>query len=502
MGHHLTNNVFHAINTFLVVLLVVKLIKAVHDSPFTIRDSRLTSHYSRFALIAAATTGLLFGLHPIHVESVAWIAERKDLLCALFYLLSVMAYVKYRTYKSYTTYFLSLGFFFLALLSKPMAVSLPVVLLILDWYPFQKITSLKTFRTAFVEKLPFIALSSFSSIVTILAQGSAAAIRSAEFAPLSTRSFSAVKALAAYLYKIILPLNLLPFYPYALHPSSLFFEYLLPIVLAIGITAGCISLAGRREKFWLCGWTYYVATLLPVLGIVQVGDQAMAVRYMYLPSLGPFLVIGLTAAWGWEKVAMSKNRRFIGQLVYAGTALFVLVLISYLTCRQVGIWDNSFTLWNYVIEKEPAAVPAAYNNRGIAFGRTGQLNRAIQDFDRAIVLDPSFDRAYNNRGAAYLMQRSFDKAIEDFDKAINIRAGNPSAYSNRGYAYYFEGQYDRAMKDYDKAIELDKNYAKAYFNRGNLYFRTGDNEPAISDFKKACELGDKEGCSAFQSLPR
>ena len=306
MGHHLTNNVFHAINTFLVVLLVVKLIKAVHDSPFTIRDSRLTSHYSRFALIAAATTGLLFGLHPIHVESVAWIAERKDLLCALFYLLSVMAYVKYRTYKSYTTYFLSLGFFFLALLSKPMAVSLPVVLLILDWYPFQKITSLKTFRTAFVEKLPFIALSSFSSIVTILAQGSAAVIRSAEFAPLSTRSFSAVKALAAYLYKIILPLNLLPFYPYALHPSSLFFEYLLPIVLAIGITAGCISLAGRREKFWLCGWTYYVATLLPVLGIVQVGDQAMADRYMYLPSLGPFLVIGLTAAWGWERWLCQK----------------------------------------------------------------------------------------------------------------------------------------------------------------------------------------------------
>jgi tetratricopeptide (TPR) repeat protein len=244
-----------------------------------------------------------------------------------------------------------------------------------------------------------------------------------------------------------------------------------------------------------------VATLLPVLGIVQVGDQSMADRYMYLPSIGPFLVIGLTAAWGWEKVTILKKQRFISQLVYAGAAIFALILISYLTCRQIEIWDNSFTLWNYVIEKEPEAVPAAYNNRGIAFGRTGQLDRAIQDFDRAIALDPSFDRAYNNRGAAYLMHGSFDKAIEDFDKAVTLRAGNASAYSNRGYAYYFEGQYDRAMKDYNKAIELDQNYAKAYLNRGNLYLGTGNKELALSDFQKACELGDRGGCRVLHGLP-
>lgn len=275
---------------------------------------------------------------------------------------------------------------------------------------------------------------------------------------------------------------------------------MLPIVLTLGITAGCISLVRRRAEFWLCCWTYYVTTLLPVLGIVQVGDQSMADRYMYLPSLGPFLVIGLTAAWGWEKLTLLKKQSSIGKLAYTGTAILLLVSISCLNYRQIRIWNNSFSLWNHVIAKEPETVPIAYNNRGMAFGKIGQLDRAIQDFNRAIVLNPSFDRAYNNRGAARLISGYFDKAIEDFDRAINLRSGNPPAYSNRGYAYYFKGQYDRALKDYNKATELDHNFAKAYLNRGNLHFGAGNKNLALADFQKACASGSQEGCDGVQNI--
>ena len=529
-GHHLTNNILHAINTFLVVLLVVRLMEVVSrgeavprlkrgrftESPLQ-KNPSLTGVTNQFSLatdttvlIAAGVTGLLFGLHPIHVESVAWVAERKDLLCALFFLLSIMMYTRYITPPASPpplnlrggrgSYLISLALFTLALLSKPMAVSLPVVLLILDWYPFARITTFRTFKTAFIEKLPFIFLSLVSSILTMIAQSSSMAIRSLEFASLSARLLSAVNALIAYLYKIFLPLKLLPFYPYPLHISNQSGEYFLSIVLTVGITTVCFVLAQKKEFLWFCLWTYYLVTLLPVLGIVQVGDQSMADRYMYLPSLAPLLFIGLLTARVWEKVNTLIKWRLTVKLVCAGTAIFVLSAISYLTYRQTAIWHNSFTLWTYVIEKEPAAVPAAYNNRGIAFGKIGKLDRAILDFDRAIVLHPSFDRAYNNRGSAYLLYGHLDKAIEDFDKAININTENPSSYNNRGYAYYLTGRYDRAIHDYNKTIELDQNFAKAYLNRGNLYFTTGNNELAISDLQKACYLGEQEGCNALQTL--
>ena len=232
LGHHLTNNILHAVNTFLVVLLVVKLMEAVRRRREAVprpkigrsTESPLTEepYDVKGPLIAAATTGLLFGLHPIHVESVAWVAERKDLLCALFFLLSIMMYIRYitppspsypkRGWRSRGSYFLSLAFFTLALLSKPMAVSLPFVLLVLDWYPFGRITSYKTFGTAFIGKMPFIALSLVSSILTVQAQKEA--IVPMELAPLSQRILVGVESLIGYLWKMILPVNLSPFYPY------------------------------------------------------------------------------------------------------------------------------------------------------------------------------------------------------------------------------------------------------------------------------------------------
>ncbi len=552
LGHHLTNNILHAVNTFLVVLLVVRLVEAARrplsgqvversgnkSTAQQLNFSAFTVHDSRFTLIAACVTGLLFGLHPIHVESVAWVSERKDLLCALFFLLSVMAYVRYAvttlfsqetkfdhrgtetqrdsniqirnrlfsvtpclcgSFSLHRYYLLSLLFFTLALMSKPMAVSLPVVLLILDWYPCQRMNDLKTFRAAFFEKLPFIALGVVSSMLTVMAQKGEGAMRLMEFVPLSRRVIVAAKSLIAYLWNMILPLNLIPCYPYPRDPSFFSFGYLSAAVLVVGITAACI-IAAKQQKLWLSVWGYYVITLVPVLGIVQVGGQAMADRYTYLPSLGPFLLIGLAGAWISAEGRAPEKWGKILKLAFAALAVVVSVSLASLTVNQIGIWKNSIDFWSYVIERQPTGVPIAYGNRGIAFDKIGRPDRAIADFDKAITLNPSFKDAYYNRGITYNRIGLFAEAIESFSKSLEIDPNNFDAYVGRGISYALLGQKDRAFENFNKVIQLDQNHVPAYLNRGRLWLHTGNGELAMLDFQKACGLGNKEGCNALQAL--
>jgi hypothetical protein len=467
LGHHLTNNLLHAINTFLVVLLITRLMEAGSGTTGA-------PHDSRFMLVAAAATGLLFGLHPLHVESVAWVSERKDLLCALFFLLSVKMYMRYagNTFLSFPLvenppekalntgkdpgqagmakpesrfldhyYLLSLCFFALALLSKPMAISIPLVLLILDWHPFQRIQSLKTFRTVLMEKIPFIVLGLGSSLITIMAQKAGGAIGSLENASLPIRVFVAFKALAAYLWKMVLPVDLVPFYPYPRMVLILSLEYLLPVVLITGIMITSVTIA-KKQKLWLSVWGYYVITLLPVLGILRVGSQAMADRYTYLPSLGPFLIIGLGIAWIWKKTEVLKRWRLTVRIISAIIAISTFVCMSYLTVRQIGVWKNSYTLWTRVIEKEPAGVPRAYKNRAIYFSGLKQFDKAIADYDKLLSIDPSHYEAYILRQIA----------------------------------------------------------VETLLDRGNFYLRQGNKELAIPDFQNACLSGNFRGCAALNAL--
>ncbi len=552
LGHHLTNIIFHAVNTFLVVLLIRRLLDASKER--TTGSGHPAFLNERTMLIAAGATGLLFGLHPVHVESVAWVAERKDLLCALFFMLSIMMYVqsaqrtgqraegvvsktatpgamRYAVFAD-RRYLAAVGFFLLALLSKPMAVSLPVVLLILDWYPLDRIRSIKAFLLALIEKLPFIVLSLISSVLTILAQRAGSAIVPTELIPLSIRPVFAVNSLIAYLWKMVWPLNLIPFYPHPQMISYLSLKNLSAVALAIGITCAGMALA-KKKKMWLTVvWCYYIATLIPVLGIVQVGGQAMADRYTYLPSIGPFLVMALAAAWIADKLPALTRRGTLIKAFSTSAAILVAVVLSYLSVKQIGIWKTSFDLWSYVIEKEPGRVPLAYNyrgaafykegrfeeaiqdfdraialnpsyveaynNRGIAFDDNGRLDRAIEDFERAIALNPSYYKAYNNRGALYGKVGQLDKAIESFTISIVLNPGYVDAYINRGTAYSFAGQYGMAMDDFNKAILLDPNNAVIYVNRGKLHLMTGNRELAVADFQKACESGNKDGCNALQ----
>lgn len=509
IGHHLTNNILHGVNTFIVVVVVTRLVEARTVSARKEGSSGFLN--DEMALVTGLVTGLLFGLHPLHVESVAWVSERKDLLCALFFLLGIAAYTEYvhksvgsgfqgrpTSFFSDRRYLVVIVFFVLALLSKPMAVTFPIVLLILDWYPFGRLRSFSTVRSAVVEKLPFIALSLVSSILTVLAQSSSGTIGNA---PLSMRMLVAVDSLTAYLWKMILPVNLMPFYPFPRRESFAPSDYYLAVVLVVGILATCLVLVKRR-RLWMAVWCYYVATLLPVLGLVEVGLQSRADRYTYLPGLGPFLVVGLGAAWVYWKSSTLTRLGKAARVAGIAAGIIVVGYMSYLTVEQIGIWKNGLALWNYQIRKEQEKVPLAYMNRGMAYEERGQLDKAIADMEEAIRLNPSFISAvlHIRLGILYGKTGSLEKAIVQFGKAIELNPRYSLPYNNRGYAYLLSAQYEKALRDFDNAIQLNKTDAVAYFNRGNLYLKIGNDKLAISDFQKACDLKNEESCKALRTL--
>jgi tetratricopeptide (TPR) repeat protein len=490
LGHHLTNNIIHAINTFLVVILAIRLIEAARGT--VVENGPSASPAGRFTLIAGGMTGLLFGLHPVHVESVAWVAERKDLLCALFFLLSVMFHARYAGRAGNPAvprrssplrngpYLFSLGFFVLALLSKPMAVSLPLVLLVMDWYPFKRIQSARSFLAVFLEKLPFMALSLASSVLTILAQKTGGAMRTMEVFLLPARLLIAAKALIVYLWRMLVPAPLIPYYAYPKNISLSSPEYPAAVVLVVVITAACLVMA-KRQRFLLAVWACYVLTLVPVLGIVQVGGQAMADRYEYLPSIGPFLLLGLSVAWVHRRASYSPRKSKLAGLL-AGSAVFIWVLVlAFLTIAQTAVWKNSMDLWSYVIHHDPK-IPFAYLNRGSVYDSKGRFNQAIDDYNAAIDLDPGYYEAYVDRGNSFDKMGQFERAISDYSAAIALQPRYFKAYLIRGGAYVRNGRFDMAIEDFDQAIAFDPLCYEAYTTRGISYRELGLFNQAIESF--------------------
>lgn len=493
-GYHLTALLIHVMNTFLVVLLT-GMLGAARGQPSP--DPPSAKGRESVVMTAAVITGVLFGLHPIHVESVAWISERKDLLYSLFFLLSVMAYVRYTAspggedpgtgrdpfYRS-RWYLLSLALFVLSLASKPMAVTLPLVIMILDWYPLGMITSFRSLRRSFREKLPFIALSLIVTIATLFAQQTAAMLPALKDVPAASRVLVAFWALIMYLWKMLVPLELIPLYPY---PKSVAFwsgEYLLPVLLVAGVTAACVA-AARRRKIFLSCWAYYVITLLPVLGLLQVGSHSMADRFTYLPSLGPFILAGTGAAQGWAWLGtFSTNGRTL-RAASTAAVIILAVVLSWMTVRQAVFWKDSVSLWSYVIEKEPGRVPLAYNNRGIAYERAGKHDLALKDFTAALSLEQGSPFTHNNRGMLFLDSGQPDLALSDFNSAIAQDPSFAKAYANRGKAYRMLGKREEALQDYTKALQLQPDFAGAYLIRGVMFGEEGDHERAIEEFTLA-----------------
>jgi tetratricopeptide (TPR) repeat protein len=452
-------------------------------------------------MVAAGVTGLLFGLHPLHVESVAWVAERKDLLCGLFFLLSVSGYAAHihglghdsvqkkalsSVFKKY--YLLSLSFFILALMSKPMAVSLPVVLLILDWYPFRRITSLTSFKDACVEKLPFVIFSLISTILTIMAQRTEGATVMMAFVPLRARMLVAANSFVAYLINMAAPVGLSPYYPYPkLQEVTLLSpRYLFAVILVVGITA-IFTVAAKKQRLWLSAWGYYAVTLIPVIGIIQVGTQSMADRYTYLPSLGPFFIIGLIAAWVWAKADSLKQWGRMVKGITTTVAVSLVISLSYATLKQIAIWKDGLTLSAEMVRKSPnAAVP--HNNLGNAYLTQNRLDEAIIECITALKLNPDFALAHYNLGTAYLLQNRLDEAASELKTTLKLKPDFAEAHHNLGNAYLSQNRPDEAADEFKAALKLKPDLAETHYNLGTAYLQQNRPDEAADEFKAALKL--------------
>lgn len=516
-GYHLTNNLFHTFNTILVFMLVSQLLKQYGIS----EDRR-----HKATIIVGSATSLLFGIHPLHVESVAWISERKDVLSAFFYLSSVLAYLKYVSAinsKKRIFYTVSLISFILAIMSKPMAVSLPIVLLILDFYPLGRLTARKGFRSIMsilIEKIPFFLFSFLSSLATMWVHYSKSGLWRLDQIPFTDRVFVAIRAYIFYMVKMVLPVNLSPLYPLPAKVDFFRIDHFGSVLFLTLIVFLSIWFLNKNKLFFAI-LLYYVVALFPVIGIVQVGVQEAADRYTYLPSIGPFLLVGLGVWYCFERYSKKHT-----QIAMITALIFIFALLINRSVKQISIWHDSITLWSYEISLYPNTAYIAYNNRGEIYRGLGDYKQALMDYNKAIEIYPNFANAYTNRGIVYYSLNNNQQAALDYTKAIEINPKFVNAYINRGMLYYKLDNYRQAIADFSKAIEIDpanaiphyaraatyeiiENYhlaiedysntvelnplhSEAYYHRGVAYNKLGKHRQATIDYRKAASLGSKD----------
>jgi tetratricopeptide (TPR) repeat protein len=510
-GHYLTNLFFHIANSLLLFLVLLRMTGAVWQSAFV---------------------ATMFAFHPLNVESVAWIAERKNVLSTLFWLMAMWAYLRYAEKPTIKRYGLVFLFFTLGLMSKPMLVTLPFVLFLLDYWPLRRLkfgqersrneTSEKTtgkglglFRLV-LEKVPLFCLIIASSIVTFYTQKIAGAVKSLDLFPLQPRLTNAMVSYLEYLGKIIWPEKLAVFYPHPGNALSVWQGVLCGLAL-VGVTIISIKLI-RKAPYFAFGWFWYLGTLVPVIGIVQVGWQAMADRFIYIPLIGIFIIVAwglpeLMAKWRYKKKVLS---------ISAGILILILMPITWI---QVSHWKNSITIFKHAIrvtdKTHPtfalvhnnlgiALVPEGKNreaishykmairikpdyalphhNLGIALVAEGKNEEAISHYKMAIKLKPYYADAHYNLGVALIYVKMTEEAIDYFKEAIRIRPGFADAHYNLGIALVAKGKNEEAISHYKMAIKIKPNYADAHNNLGNALSAEGKTEEAIDYFKEAIRV--------------
>lgn len=484
--HHLGNNILHGFNTLLVLILTFQLVTV----------NKIKGEGRRYALSAASITALLFAIHPLHVESVAWVSERKDLLCAFFFLLSIIFYNKYRSSdsKKAVLYFCTLFSFMLSLFSKPMAVTLPLVLLILDFYPLRGFTKEKDHRQIMwliVEKIPFFIFSLIASVLTMKAQVEFNALSSTRVFPLMERLLNGIHSLAFYWIKMLFPFNLAPLYPYPGEISFFSPEYLFSAIAVVLITLFAL-LRFNKNKLYFSVWIYYLVTLLPVIGIIQAGGQSAADRYIYLPGVAPFILAGLACS------SLVCGKEKVMALLARAAILFCSLLLVIVTVKQTGIWQNSLNLWNHEIKVLPKSSPFIYNNRGTAYMQLKKYEEANADFAKAIELGPTYLDFYRSRGNSYMELGHFAEAIYDYSHIIKIDDKNEIAYNSRGAAYHILGRTNEARRDYEKALEINPDNGRAFYNIALIFEEAGEMEQAFLYYQKAASLGIAEAVHKLQ----
>jgi Tfp pilus assembly protein PilF len=416
----------------------------------------------------------VFAIHPLRVESVAWVAERKDVLSGLFFMLTIGAYVRYaRRPWSPGRYGLVMLLFALGLMCKPMLVTLPFVLLLLDRWPLQRV---EPARRLVMEKLPLLALAAASCVVTILAQHEA--IQSTGSYPPALRFENASVSGMVYLGQMVWPAGLAVFYPYPHNGLPAWAVIVAPILL-LSISAEVFILRKTRP-YLLVGWLWYLVMLAPVIGIVQAGFQSHADRYTYLPQIGIYVAVTwLAAEWTAKRPAA---RVAIGYL--AAGVLAVLMVCAW---KQAAYWQNSESLWGHTLDCTVDNVNA-HLNLGNALLQKGRVNDAIVQYQQALQIEPDYAQVHYNLGNAFLQKGSMDDAITQYQEALRFDPGYAQADNNLGYALLQKGNVDNAIAQYQSALQIDPDYAEAHNNLGYALLQKGSVDEAIIHFQKALEI--------------
>ena len=455
LPYHILNIVLHLICTWLVYR-------------FTYRLSGST--------ITAAIVSLFFGIHPMHVESVAWISSRKDLLYTIFFLLSSLQYLKYQQAQSKTAHYIAcLIFFVAAILSKAAAVSLPLVFFAIDWYQGRRLS-----KSSFLEKAPFLALSIVFGIINILAQKEGGSINhiAAGFGIIN-RIFLFFSAISFYLVKLVAPIGLcaMHYFPKLGPDGKLPPLYYLSLPF-ISLLLWLITRHYKLRRDVLFGFAFFIFTISLMLQIVSVGSALTAERYTYVAYIGLFYIIGQWIS----QVAIYKWRI---PLTIIGIAFTLFCCLQ--TWNRISIWKNDDILFSDFIEKYPD-VYHGYWLRGNYRKRIGDLPGAIADYSSSLERNARFEDAWYNRGLVYDMVGKPKAAIRDYTQAIKLSPGLAEAFNNRGWALYQLGDTARAMADYNHALLLNPAYPQACNNRGWAYLQSGNTQNALIDFTKAIEL--------------
>ena len=473
-GHHLVNVLLHLLSTFLLFAIL----------------SRMTGSRWRSAFVAA-----LFALHPLHVESVAWVAERKDVLSGLFWMLTLWGYVRYVERPKPGRYLLVLLPFCLGLMSKAMIVTLPFVLLLLDIWPLRRLAivdahsagspklkteparNTKSISGILVEKAPLFALSGIVAAVTFMAQKSGGAVVSTDWIPVGKRIGNALISYIAYIFQMFWPARLAAFYSM---PDEL------PAwqIIGAGIVLSIISILAlrslRRAPYVAVGWFWYLGTLIPVIGLVQVGMQARADRYTYIPLIGLFMVL----AWGLPEALQRRPKA--GTALATGAALACAACMI-LTWNQVQTWRNSKSLFQHAIDVEPGGFLGYYGMGGVLQNQ-GRPAEALPSYLEAVRLAPRHAGAHSGLGNVYLSLGRIDAAIAQLSEALRLSPDSVDDHISIGIALNRQGKSDEAAAQLLAALRLNPDSAIGHYNLGNVYAGAGKLEEALAQFKETIRL--------------
>ncbi len=455
-GHHFISVLFHILNALLIFWILTATTGAMWPSAFV---------------------ASVFALHPLQIESVAWAAERKTVLSGIFWFLTIAVYIWYTKRPGIGRYILLFMVYALCIMTKPVVVTLPFVLLLLDYWPLERIGKVSAGRLI-TEKIPLLILSVVLSVITFIVQHQGGVVVSLGKISLKGRIGNTFTSYISYISKMIWPTELAVIYPYR------------STNLSDASTVGCIILfvlmlflsiyIGRRRKYVAMGWLWYIGTLVPVIGLVQSGSQAMANHYMYIPILGLLIII----AWGTKDLVNNKRKLQIAAAISAGVVLTSTLILSR---TQVRYWQDSLTLFEHTL-KITENNPIAENNYGCALYDSGRVNETILHLSRAVKMDPLYIDARNNLGKVFLKEGKLNEAIACFNEVIKQYENLAEAHYDLGVASDRQKRSDEAIKHLNEVLQTGKNKAEIYTNLGTAYTQLGKYDLAIENWTKAAEL--------------